>query len=85
MRKVLLAGVAALFLATGAAHAGNMQQAESDVIAAVQKRYPDASDFSWSDLGKGRYEVDFYTNKGHRACYLSLKPIKLRNCRGVHA
>jgi hypothetical protein len=29
--------------------------------------------------------VAFYTNKWHMACHLRLKPIKLSNCRTVHA
>jgi hypothetical protein len=85
VKKLLLTSIAALFLTTGTAHTGDMQQAELDIIAAVRKRYPDASDFNWSDLGKGYYEVDFYAKKGHTACYVSLKPIKLHNCRIVHA
>jgi hypothetical protein len=58
-----------------------------EVVVAVMKRFPDAKEqpINWSALGKGRYDVDFYTAKRHMACDLKLNPIRLRKCRTVHA
>jgi hypothetical protein len=64
--------------------------ANPEIVAAVQKRYPNAEDI-WAfeerlKNGKYRYQVAFFTNDGwHKACQLTLKPIKLSNCRIVHA
>jgi len=57
------------------------------VVIAVIKRFPNADEqpINWSAVGKGRYDVDFYTAKGHMACDLKLNPIRLRKCRTVHA
>jgi hypothetical protein len=66
--------------------------ANPEIVAAVKKRHPSAEDV-WAfeeRLKNGkyryRYSVAFFTNEGwHKACQLRLKPIKLSNCRIVHA
>jgi hypothetical protein len=63
--------------------------ANPEIVAVVKKRYPSAEDI-WAfeerlKNGKYRYRVAFYTDVWHRACQLRVKPIKLSNCRIVHA
>ncbi len=56
-----------------------------EIIAALRKRF---SDFESVDSviynSASRYEVTFYTKKGHMLCQFT-PPAKLRKCRFIHA
>jgi hypothetical protein len=60
MKKALLTGCAALFLATGAAHAEPVplpqpKQPEADILAALRKRFPAAELDWWTN-----YKLNFF-------------------------
>ena len=64
------------------------QPATPDVIAALRNRYPDlqSDDVTVFDDGNHHYDVAFYTRTGwHISCRLTLNPIRISNCRVVHA
>jgi hypothetical protein len=58
-----------------------------EVIAALRKRFRDLQEDDLMVLydGQGGWDVAFWTPKGHMACSLTLKPVKLTKCRQVHA
>jgi hypothetical protein len=63
-------------------------QAQSGSRRGIRKRFRDLKEDD--DLmvlydGQGGYDVVFWTTDAHRACHLKLKPVKLTNCRIVHA
>ena len=86
MKKLLLAGVAALFLATGTVCAETVpmprSRPEADILAALRKRFPTAELAWWTDTA-----VNFFDGQWHRTCSLRLKPrpIKIYHCGIVHA
>ena len=57
-----------------------------EVVAALRKRFRDlqADDIGVFYDGAGGWDVAFWTTNAHRACRLTLKPVKLTNCRQVH-
>jgi hypothetical protein len=58
-----------------------------EVVAALRKQFPDLQneeEIIVFDNGQQRYDVAFYTARSHRQCRLTLKPVKLTNCRVVH-
>jgi hypothetical protein len=64
-----------------------IRKPDPDVVAALRKRFRDLDETDiavFYDGGQG-YDVAFWTPKGHMACSLTLKPVKLTNCRQVHA
>ena len=65
------------------------QPATPAVIAALRNRYPDLQsdkDVTVFDDANHHYEVTFYTRTGwHISCRLTLNPIRISNCRVVHA
>lgn len=65
-----------------------IRKADPEVIAALRKRFPDL-DESTEAIGvlfdgAGGWDVIFWTPNAHRACRVTLKPVKLSNCRQVH-
>jgi hypothetical protein len=80
---VCLALAAAIISARAADNLGE-PMADSEVITALKKRFPDLQ--IDSDLSVGESEVIFYTAKWHMACNLKRKPkITFSKCRRVHA
>jgi hypothetical protein len=58
-----------------------------EVVAALRKRFRDLQEDELMVLydGQGGFDVVFWTTDAHRACHLKLKPVRLTNCRQVHA
>ena len=59
-----------------------------EVVAVLRKRFRDL-DESDDEIGvlfdgAGGWDVIFYTPNAHMACHLTLKPMRLTNCRQVH-
>jgi hypothetical protein len=65
-------------------------QAQPGVIAALRKRFRDLQDDDIGVFYDGQqgFDVAFWTSNAkstwHRACRLTLKPVKITNCRIVH-
>jgi hypothetical protein len=112
VQKLLLVGVAALFLATGTAHTEEtspekclcegrrcnfacISEPTPELVAALRKRFPNLRDekdniqvFDDRQVagGPSPYQVTFFLNDWtHMACRLWLNPIRLKNCRMIHA
>ena len=89
MKKLPLAGIAALLLTAGAAHAETVPlprykpTIEADILAALRKRFPTAETPDWWNSQK----VNFFDGQWHRTCNVRLKPkpIKIYHCGIVHA
>jgi hypothetical protein len=61
-------------------------QADSDVVAAVRKLYPDLQgDEVQIFTDSYPHRIAFFTSQWHMSCRLTLKPIKISRCRIIHA
>jgi len=111
MKAALLPGIAALFLATGAAHAemssekcscegrrcnlACISEPTPEVVVALRKQFPNLEEkdiqvFDDRQLAgwPSPYHVAFFLNDkygSHMSCHLWLNPIRLKNCRVIHA
>ena len=112
MKKLLLAGVAALLLATGVVQAEEISpekclcegrrcnlacisEPTPELVASLRKRFPDLDEkdiqvFDDRQLAgwPSPYHVAFFLNDKywtHMSCRLWLNPIRLSNCRMIHA
>jgi hypothetical protein len=63
-----------------------IRKPDPEVVAALRKRFRDLQEDDLMVLydGQGGFDVAFWTTDAHRACHLTLKPVKLTNCRQVH-
>jgi hypothetical protein len=63
-----------------------IRKPDPEVVAALRRRFRDLQDDDIMVLydGQGGWDVAFWTPDAHRACRLTLKPVKLTKCRTVH-
>ena len=64
-----------------------IREPNPEVVAALRKRFRDLQEDDLMVLydGQGGWDVVFWTTDAHRACRVTLKPVKISKCRIVHA